>query len=64
MDELGSGMTDSKPLLSIKQGTTRLKDEIKQMGLRIGVIENTLLHAKLKSKDSNNEFAVQVLSFY
>eukprot|EP00842_Homolaphlyctis_polyrhiza_P000369 jgi/Hompol1/1332/HPOL_002682-RA len=46
MDELGNGMTDSKPLVAIKQGLARLKLEIKQMDLRMGVIEHTLLHAK------------------
>ncbi|KAJ1562358.1 Intraflagellar transport protein 57 [Nowakowskiella sp. JEL0078] len=50
MDEIGSGMTDSKPLVNIKQGIARLKNEIKQMDLRIGVIEHTLMHAKLKHK--------------
>ncbi|KAJ3129078.1 Intraflagellar transport protein 57 [Nowakowskiella sp. JEL0407] len=50
MDAIGSRMTDSKPLIDIKQGMTRLKAEIKQMDLRIGVIEHTLLHAKLKNK--------------
>ncbi|KAJ3318386.1 Intraflagellar transport protein 57 [Boothiomyces sp. JEL0866] len=64
MDELGNGMTDSKPLIAIKQGSTKLKSEIKQMDLRIGVIENTLLNAKLKNKGNSNDFSVQVLSFY
>ncbi|KAI8824209.1 intra-flagellar transport protein 57 [Fimicolochytrium jonesii] len=50
MDDIGSGMTDSKPLLSIKQGVTKLKSEIKQMDLRIGVIQHMLLQAKLKTK--------------
>ncbi|KAJ3305633.1 Intraflagellar transport protein 57 [Kappamyces sp. JEL0829] len=61
MDDLGSGMTDSKPLQAIKQGATKLKVEIKQMDLRIGVIENTLLHAKMKGKGASGstEFSVQ-----
>ncbi|KAI8908102.1 intra-flagellar transport protein 57 [Powellomyces hirtus] len=50
MDDIGSGMTDSKPLLAIKQGVTKLKAEVKQMDLRVGVIQHTLLHAKLKTK--------------
>ncbi|KAI8894340.1 intra-flagellar transport protein 57 [Globomyces pollinis-pini] len=64
MDDLGNGMTDSKPLIAIKQGVTKLKAEIKQMNLRIGVIENTLLNAKLKGKGTSSDFSVQVLSFY
>ncbi|KAJ3103191.1 Intraflagellar transport protein 57 [Phlyctochytrium planicorne] len=50
MDEIGNGMTDSTPLVNIKQGVTRLKGDIKQMDLRIGVIEHTLLQARLKNK--------------
>ncbi|KAJ1565558.1 Intraflagellar transport protein 57, partial [Cladochytrium tenue] len=50
MDEIGNGMTDSQPLIDIKKGAARLKDDIKQMDLRIGVIEQTLLQAKLKNK--------------
>ncbi|KAJ3310703.1 Intraflagellar transport protein 57 [Blyttiomyces sp. JEL0837] len=50
MDDIGNGMTDSQPLINIKKGITRLKADIKQMDLRIGVIEHTLLQAKLKTK--------------
>ncbi|KAJ3043813.1 Intraflagellar transport protein 57 [Rhizophlyctis rosea] len=50
MDDIGSGMTDSKPLVNIRQGVAKLKGEIKQMDLRIGVIQHTLLHAKLQAK--------------
>jgi estrogen-related receptor beta like 1 len=64
MDDLGNGMTDSKPLVAIKQGAIQLKSEIKDMNLRIGVIENTLLIAKLKTKGVGNDYAVQVLSYY
>ena len=48
MDELGSGMTDSKPLQTIKTAVTSVKSELKNMSLRIGVIEHSLLHAKMK----------------
>lgn len=51
MDDLGSGMTDAKPLMAIKQGSIRIKADIKQMDLRIGVIESSLLHVKLKRKE-------------
>ncbi|KAH6579099.1 hypothetical protein BASA61_010487 [Batrachochytrium salamandrivorans] len=69
MDDLGSGMTDSKSLVAIKQGLTQLKTETKQMDLRIGVIEHTLLHAKLKSKGGAigtdiQSFPQQGLSFF
>jgi estrogen-related receptor beta like 1 len=50
MDELGNGMTDSKPLTNIKQSLGKIKSEIKEMDVRTGVIEHTLLHAKMNSK--------------
>ncbi|KNE59597.1 hypothetical protein AMAG_03855 [Allomyces macrogynus ATCC 38327] len=50
MDDLGSGMTDSKPLINIKSALQRLKAEIKQMDLRTGVLEHTLLNVRLKNK--------------
>lgn len=50
MDEIGSGMTDAKPLVSIKQALAKLKGEIKQIDLRTGVIQHTLLHGKLAHK--------------
>ncbi|KAJ3072594.1 Intraflagellar transport protein 57 [Podochytrium sp. JEL0797] len=50
MDEIGNGMTDSQPLVNIKKGMGKLKVDIKQMDLRIGVVEHTLLQAKLKNK--------------
>ncbi|KAI9096916.1 intra-flagellar transport protein 57 [Phlyctochytrium arcticum] len=70
MDDIGSGMTDSKPLVNIKQGVVKLKAEIKQMDLRLGVIQQTLLHAKLKTKgpigagpaDSANMMQVNVVA--
>lgn len=50
MDDIGNGMTDSKPLVNIKQGFARLKNEVKQLDLRTGVIQHTLLTAKMKNK--------------
>lgn len=52
MDERGNRMTDSQPLVKIKQALTRLKKEISQMDLRIGVVQHTLLSAKMDSKHS------------
>ena len=62
MDDLGSGMTDPKPLVNIKQALSQLKvihakqcyslnlkDELKQMDIRTGVLSHCLLHAKMKN---------------
>lgn len=45
-------MTDSGPLVRIKQAMTKLKNDCVQMELRIGVVEHTLLMAALKHKDN------------
>jgi estrogen-related receptor beta like 1 len=47
MDEIGNGMTDSKPLINIKSAVLQLKSEIKTMDLRIGVMEHSLMQNKL-----------------
>uniref|UniRef100_A0A4W3JT44 Intraflagellar transport protein 57 homolog n=1 Tax=Callorhinchus milii TaxID=7868 RepID=A0A4W3JT44_CALMI len=52
MEEKGSSMTDGAPLVKIKQALTKLKQEITQMDIRIGVVEHTLLQAKLKEKSN------------
>ncbi|XP_071480984.1 intraflagellar transport protein 57 homolog [Diadema antillarum] len=50
MEERGSSMTDGSPLVKIKQSLQRLKNEVIQMDVRIGVVEQSLLQAKLKDK--------------
>ncbi|RDD41609.1 Intraflagellar transport protein 57-like protein [Trichoplax sp. H2] len=52
MDERGTSMTDSGPLVKIKQALTRLKNDITQMDLRIGVVEHILMNARLKDKSN------------
>ncbi|CAL1273411.1 unnamed protein product [Larinioides sclopetarius] len=50
MDERGSNMTDGKPLVNIRKALSKLKVELSQMDVRIGVASHTLLQAKLKEK--------------
>lgn len=50
MDDRGSRMTDGTPLVNIRKALVRLKTEISQMDVRIGVALHTLLQAKLKEK--------------
>ncbi|KPP60771.1 hypothetical protein Z043_121198 [Scleropages formosus] len=52
MEEKGSRMSDGAPVVKIKQSLTKLKQEIVQMDIRIGVVEHTLLQAKLKEKSN------------
>ncbi|XP_066282808.1 intraflagellar transport protein 57 homolog [Branchiostoma lanceolatum] len=52
MEERGTSMTDGTPLVKIKQALTRLKTEMTQMDIRMGVVEHTLNQAKLKDKSN------------
>eukprot|EP01065_Artemidia_motanka_P034942 TRINITY_DN42923_c0_g1_i1.p1 TRINITY_DN42923_c0_g1~~TRINITY_DN42923_c0_g1_i1.p1 ORF type:complete len:434 (+),score=179.74 TRINITY_DN42923_c0_g1_i1:78-1379(+) len=59
-------MSDSKPLVNIKRALADLKVEIKNMELRIGVLQHTVLHQTIsqtsqkatgKKDEGNNSFA-------
>ena len=52
MEERGSSMTDGTPLVNIRRALTRMKQEILTMNVRIGVVEHTVLQAKLKDKSN------------
>ena len=45
-------MTDAGPLVRIKQALTRVQAENTEMDLRIGVVEHTLMAAKIKNKSA------------
>ena len=49
MDERGTSMTDTTPLIKIKSALTQLRSEAKTMEIRIGVVNHTLVTKKLKS---------------
>ena len=49
MDVRGSSITDSAPLMKIKQALQDLKAETRQMDIRIGVVQQHLLRSRLKS---------------
>ncbi|XP_039978984.1 intraflagellar transport protein 57 homolog [Xiphias gladius] len=52
MEEKGSSMSDGAPVVKIKQSLTKLKQEIVRIDVRIGVVQHTLLQAKLKEKSN------------
>ncbi|KAH0569075.1 intraflagellar transport protein 57 homolog [Cotesia glomerata] len=59
MDERGSSMTDGTPLINIKKTITKLKSEISEMNVRVGVLEYTLMCTKIRDRvqmqeDMNN----------
>mmetsp|Transcript_45177 Transcript_45177/g.118578 ORF Transcript_45177/g.118578 Transcript_45177/m.118578 type:complete len:446 (-) Transcript_45177:90-1427(-) len=49
MDERGTSMTDTSPLIKIKSALARLKEERKAMDVRLGVVTHSLIAKKLKS---------------
>ena len=54
MEERNSSVTDTSPLVRIKKALQKLKQEIKQMELRVGVLCHTLMQAKLRSRSSRD----------
>jgi estrogen-related receptor beta like 1 len=48
-EERGSSMTDTKPLVRMKDALKVLQEEMKEMELKIGVVGHSLLAAKMKS---------------
>ena len=50
MEERGSSMTDGTPLVNVRKSLARMKQETVNMDVRIGVVQHTLLQAKLKDK--------------
>ena len=52
MEERGSSMTDGSPLVNIRRALARVKSEITSMDVRIGVLEHTLLQARMKDRSN------------
>ncbi|XP_063058881.1 intraflagellar transport protein 57 homolog [Engraulis encrasicolus] len=52
MEEKGSSMSDGAPVVRIRQSLTKLRQEIQQMDVRMGVVEHTLLQARLSHKNN------------
>ncbi len=52
MNEQGDKTTDTSPLLKIKQAIHTLRQEIQSLEIRLGVVSNTLIQAKIKERSS------------
>ncbi|XP_076155950.1 intraflagellar transport protein 57 homolog [Alosa pseudoharengus] len=52
MEEKGSSMSDGAPVVRIRQSLTKLRQESQQMDVRMGVVEHTLLQARLHQKNT------------
>lgn len=66
MDERGSSMTDGTPLINIKKTITKMKSEISEMNVRIGVLEYSLMCARIRDRtqlqeDMNNTNGIVII---
>ena len=52
MEERGSSMTDGSPLVSIRKSLSRVRQEILGMDVRIGVLEHTVMQARLRDRSN------------
>ena len=50
MEERGSSMTDGSPLVNIRKSLSRVRQEILGMDVRIGVLEHTVMQARLRDR--------------
>ncbi len=50
IDDTGKSFSDSSPLQKIKKSIAQVKNDIKAIDIRIGVVSNTLLQLKLKER--------------
>lgn len=57
MDEHGKSLSDTSPLVKIKKAITQVKNDIRTIDIRIGVVSNTLMQSKLKEKNRSDSEA-------
>jgi hypothetical protein len=50
MNVQGNTMTDTSPLVLIKKAIHSLRQDISNLDIRVGVVSNTLLQAKMQEK--------------
>ena len=55
IDETGKSFSDTSPLQKIKKSIAQVKNDIKSIDIRIGVVSNTLLQLKLKERAKQQE---------
>ncbi|XP_019875718.2 intraflagellar transport protein 57 homolog [Aethina tumida] len=64
MEERGSSMTDGTPLVNIKKSVAKIRQEIIDIDVRIGVLECILLQTKIRDeKQLENEFGQSISIF-
>ena len=55
IDDTGKSFSDNTPLQNIKKSITNVKNDIKSIDIRIGVVSNALLQLKLKERTKEIE---------
>lgn len=55
MEERGSSMTDGTPLINIKKSIGRMRGEISEMNVRIGLLEYSLMCARIRDRTQLQE---------
>lgn len=55
IDDTGKSFSDNTPLQKIKKSIAQVKNDIKSIDIRIGVVSNTLLQLKLKERTKAQE---------
>lgn len=60
MEQRGNSMTDGSPLINIKKAVMRLKEEISDMDVKIGVMQHTVSNEMIKKKNHYAEFDLLV----
>ena len=55
IDDTGRQFSDNTPLQQIKKSIAQVKNDIKTIDIRIGVVSNTLLQLKLKERSKEKE---------
>lgn len=56
MEQRGNSMTDGSPLINIKKAVVRLKEEIAEIDVKIGVLQHTLSNEIVKRQSHYQEF--------
>lgn len=56
MEQRGNSMTDGSPLINIKKAVIRLKEEIAEMDVKIGVMQHTMTNEVIRKQSHYAEF--------
>lgn len=56
MEQRGSSMTDGTPLINIKKAVIRLREEIADMDVKIGVMQHTMTNDVIRKQNHYAEF--------